>query len=131
MGRRLTSGSRPVGRSTAVRCVGGGGVSKRGKGGSGPSSPSSLPLFYIEIGEAYASGGGGGRTALPPPPPFWLLQSIESIFRGSKNPKRKVVVGGTWCLGVTGRKIEQQKKGNLGVSKVGCRMLGTGYHKKK
>ena len=66
-GRRLTSGSRPVGRSTAFRCVGGGGVSKRGQGGSGPSSPSSLPLFYVEVGEAYASGGGGGRTALPPP----------------------------------------------------------------
>ena len=67
MERRLTSGSRPVGRSTAFRCVGGGGVSKRGKGGSGPSSPSSFPLFYIEVGEAYAYGGGGDRTALTPP----------------------------------------------------------------
>ena len=67
MGRRHTSGSPSVGRSTAFRCVGGEGVSKRGKGGSGHFSPSSLPLFYIEVGEAYTSGEGGGRKALPPP----------------------------------------------------------------
>ena len=64
--RRLTSGSRPVGRSTAFRCVGGGGLSKRGKGGSGPSSPSSLPLFDIEVGEAYTSGGAGAGQPFPP-----------------------------------------------------------------
>ena len=45
-----------------------GGVSKRGKGGSGPSFPFSLLLFYIEGGEAYASGGDGRSAALSPRP---------------------------------------------------------------
>ena len=74
-GVSLAERDRWLGRPRFV-CVSRGGVSKRGKGGSGPTSPSSLPLFYIEVGEAYAPGGDGGRTALPPPPPFRLLQSI-------------------------------------------------------
>ena len=44
--------------------------------------------------------------------------------------RRKVVVGATWCLGISGRKIEQQKKGNIEVSKGRGRTLGTGYHRK-
>ena len=88
MGRRLTSGSRPVGRSTPFRCVGGGGVSKRGKGGSGPSSPSSLPLSYIKVEEAYASGGGRGQDS-PSPPPTILASSINTTLASFVQVKPK------------------------------------------
>ena len=46
----LTERDRYVGRPRFV-CVGGGGVSKWGEGGSDPSFPSSLRIFYIELGE--------------------------------------------------------------------------------
>ena len=76
MGRHLTSGARPVGRSTAFRLCGWGRRKQEGKGSERPSFPSSLLLFYIEVREAYASGGGDGSSAAlpPPPPPFWLGQ---------------------------------------------------------
>ena len=58
--------------------------------------------------------------------PHFTVFSVTSLSR----PRQKVVVGATWCLGVTGRNIEQQGKGNLGVSKGRGRMLGTGCHMK-
>ena len=90
--------------------MGGGGVSKRGKGGSDPSSPSSLPLFYIEVREAYASRGGGGRTA--PPHHFNFFNKYKASFVEVK-PKEEGCPWGNLVFGVTGRKIEQQKNGKI------------------
>ena len=78
MGRRVTTGVRPVGRPTAFRLGGWGRRKQEGKERGGPSFPSSLLLLYIEIAEAYVSKGRRGQDSPPPPPPpVRLLQCIQ------------------------------------------------------
>ena len=112
MGRRLTSGERPVGRSSAFVCFSEEGVPKKGKGGSGPSVPFSLLLFYIEVGEAYASEGGRGQDNHSPflPHHFGFFNKYKAYFVGEK-PKEKGCRRGDLVFSVTGRKIGQQKIG--------------------
>ena len=74
-GRGLTSGARPVGRSTAFRLCGWGRRKQEGKGRELPSFPSSLLIFYIGVREAYPLGGGAGAVQ-PFPPPTILASSI-------------------------------------------------------
>ena len=77
VGRRLTSGARPVGRSTAFRLRGWERRKQEKKERERPSFPPCLLLFYIEVREEHASGGGTGAVQpSPPPTPFRLRQLI-------------------------------------------------------
>ena len=88
-----------------------------------------LPLLPLDT--LYRGRGGvrirGRRGQDSPSIPPTISASSKNIKHLSwkQNPNRKVVIGATWCLGVTGKNIEQQKYGKSRGFNVGCRMLGT------
>ena len=62
--------------------MGGGELSNRGIGASDSSSPSSLPLFFMEVGEAYSSGvaGGEGQDRHPPHTHHFSLLNVYIAY---------------------------------------------------